>query len=757
MNIFNRKTIDHFKSRASKDKPEWYISTYDVLSGIAKSNDVDSLKDIDNTLHGVLSKKEYNSFMNPFNFKEERHKNIPGKLRNYDIIVGNVRRFVGEYITSYQEFHVTSMLPDEDNEMLTAANELAYRLLSERAVNKIKAEMNDGEEEASADIPSQVEQFKSRWKDNRVINDFNMLEYVRAFTEDAYIYGKAYFHWIVYGRYFIEHRIYRNDVVKEVINPLEAYPIFNDKDFVEDYEGFLIERKKSLGQIIADHGDELEPKDKVYLREIEKTGLSGLTGSSENAGIIIGLYKMMDGLEGVGGDIENTDLFSANLSAVSVGTLYYKGWEKILILTYIDPLGNELEMEVEEGYEVNPMIGDIGVTEEWYPVTYKQMRFGSRTHGVYTKPVKLDVQRQMINNNAKVKLPITGKVGIFPGFPNHSLVKILFPFQVSINLLEMAKERAIVTAQGKIAIIPKELLGSNEMDQEEEMYNMLVMKKLLPTTANIPNLGSILNSIRDINLSDNEYINLLSELIVITKESAKDAIDMNRQREGNTYASDGKGAAEDSATRMSMGSAVINHVFDHSRCKDYEADIDFSKVAWVDGKKAKFVTTNRQQAFFEVNPIQHMETEYGINVTTAFDYDQQKKAIKDYAFSLGQNGVVNEDIILDVITNKNISKLKEILQVAKTARESKEEQRFQEEQATRKHESDNALEAAQMVDEKERYKIDQDNLTKLLVKEIDLTLKELDMEQSDKDNQVLENIQGLKQKLETQVNILHGK
>ena len=202
-----------------------------------------------------------------------------------------------------------------------------------------------------------------------------------------------------------------------------------------------------------------------------------------------------------------------------------------------------------------------------------------------------------------------------------------------------------------------------------------------------------------------------------------------------------------------MGSALINIVFDISRCKDYQADIDFSKVAWVEGKKGKYITTDKQIKFFEVNSIAHPETEYGVFVTNSVEYSMQKKAIKEYAFSLGQNGTMGEDVMMDIVTNNGISKLKEIVLLAKTARDKKENDQFKQQQETQKYVSDQAAAVEQAKMEHERWKESNKSMTDLLVKEVDIELKRMDNVQQDKNNQVMENINRYKQSLQTLMSV----
>ena len=748
MSIFNKRNVDHFVGSAVKNKPDWYISTFDVLSSLAVSNsDKDHLDRIDKLIRSSIDRKDYNAFLNPFNFKEDRNKRLPGEVRNFDIILSNVRKFIGEYVTSYQEFHVISSLPDEDNEMLDAINDMAYELLSKKALAQIRGEMG-AESDANIDVANEINTFKLRYKDLRSLNAHDMLEYIRSNTNDAYLYAKAYTNWILYGRYFILHGLEDNDIQKEVLNVLNCYPIYNDEDFVEDYDGFYYTSNKSIQQIIANYHNYLDEKDLGYLKILQQN--SNGTVANDVPIILLGPNKNVE--QAFGNDTDTT-AFAKNLGDIETGCLYYKGFKEVRIVKSVDILGNEFETEVDINYQLDPSIGDVESHIEYYPTVYVQYRFGSKHKGVYTKPIEYPVQRHLINNARVVKLPITGKVGIFPFFPNHSIPNVLYPFQVTVNLLHLIRERAILTSKGRIGIIPKELLGSEDADQEGQIYNMLVSKTLFADTENITNLATVIQAVREINLSDSEYITLLDNLIANTVELANNTIDMNRQRAGNTYASDGKGVNEEAVARVSMGSALINIVFDISRCRDYQADIDFSKVAWVDGKKGKYVTTDKQIKFFEVNSIAHPETEYGVFVTNSVEYSMQKKAIKEYAFSLGQNGTMGEDVMMDIVTNNGISKLKEIVLLAKTARDKKESDQFKQQQETQKYVSDQAAAVEQARMDHERWKESNKSMTDLLVKEVDIELKRMDNAQQDKNNQVMENINRYKQSLQTLMSV----
>lgn len=112
-----------------------------------------------------------------------------------------------------------------------------------------------------------------------------------------------------------------------------------------------------------------------------------------------------------------------------------------------------------------------------------------------------------------------------------------------------------------------------------------------------------------------------------------------------------------------------------------------------------------------------------------------------------------EDAMLDIITNNGISKLKEIVMIAKTARDKKENDQFQQQQETQKYVSDQAAAVEQARMDHERWKESNKSMTDLLVKEVDIELKRMDNDQQDKNNLVMENINRYKQSLQTLMSV----
>jgi len=662
---------NHFESDAQKNKPDWYINAFEYYFDIAlSSTDLSYLETIKNAFHGELRREDYNYVLNPFNFKEDRFKNLPGRIRNFDIISPVWRRFMGEYTQSPNQFQVVAVNPENENQMLAELNNMVNTQLRQMAVNALnKDDIKTGiDSQEVPNLKERVENFKSTWRDKRAAVDQEILDIIKYMTNDEIFRYRTISDWIVYGRCFSYRTILNNDILKEYVPAEEYYPIDNGEEFVEDHDAGIRVRKMTLFQILERLGDRMGEKEKKRLKELISLFNDGNTAVDS---------KMLSSLNNIE-SLFNTDLFSEGKRYAFCDTqgfanvyhLVYKTYKKVGILTYIDELGVEREMEVSPDYKLNYELGDIEMTKEHIPVVKDMYRIGDDVFELYLKPEELIVQREDLNNRHECKLPYNGKIGLFPGFPNHSLVDALLPYQVFINILHLVRERAIAKNHGKIAVIPKGLLGADDISQEEQIYYMLADNKLYADDT-AGNFSLAIQAVKSIDLSDYEFIRSLNDLIKETKEAAYEDVDMNRQRLGQTQASDGKYTTQQALLRSAMGSAIITEMYNKFLETDYNSDIDHSKVAFIEGKKGEYITSDKHVAMFEIDGIYHSETNYGIFAKHDQLEKEKLEQLKSFAFSAGQNGQLT--LAAEAVEANNSSKVRDIIKRFEDIMKTREE------------------------------------------------------------------------------------
>lgn len=714
----NPTLVDHHVSDDIKNG-DWRISTYNYYYNICNNSSSTSfIEDIRKTLFNEIDKADYNYFVNPLSFKNPNHQNLPGRLRNYDVITPIFRRYIGEYISNSNIFHVVSAIPDEENRYLKKVNDYFYKLIDKKAASKLAAkgfDVPDAKGEEGDDVNEEFETFKKSFKDNKTTRDATLLDYIKYSTRDEYLYAILYSDWILYSRYYVDRYIDHNDIVKERIDPMSAKHPNNGQEFVDDYEAFWREIPMDF-PTISNYFPDLTAKELDYIKlQLNRDG-----NSSSHSSLLKGMY-----IESVANEFLASNAITPIYNGViNVGKLYYKGFKRIAILKYTDLFGQVQEMEVDDDYELRIDAGDIGMEYVFYPTVYVQYCIGAKDSGIYTKPEEIAVQRHKLNDLRKVKLPVTGKCNIATSLPDHSIVRICKDHQILLNLLYLARERAIAKNHGKIAIIPKALLGSSDASIEDNLYFMLADNKLFIDTS-VPGTATFINALKELNLSDSEYITTLSNLISETKDAAMEACDMNRQRYGDVMASDGKSTNEQAIIRSSTGSALTNFVFNFARALDYNADIDFTKVAFINGKKANFVNTEGVEAMVEIEGYGHANTEFNCYCVSGAKYNRQLAKFEELAFSAAQNGDIG--VAASAIVEDDISKLKVIIdkyeasknkrsqqaaEIQKQINDARDQMTMSQSQANRDVLSDNNK---------------RDNETKLALKQVDALIAELEI------------------------------
>ena len=105
-----------------------------------------------------------------------------------------------------------------------------------------------------------------------------------------------------------------------------------------------------------------------------------------------------------------------------------------------------------------------------------------------------------------------------------------------------------------------------------------------------------LQSIREVATSAiTNYIQMLDNLKQGLKAEAWEAANMNNARFGDAKDYAGKAVNESNYSQAMTGSVWSLECFNLFRERDYVANIDYSKFAWIDGKRGSYVdpTTNK--------------------------------------------------------------------------------------------------------------------------------------------------------------------
>ena len=682
-----------------KQKEKWYIPTAEYM--IAKCQSANSNKRVQqalyNAVNGIINEEDYRYVLNPFHAEEPKLQQFPARMRNHDLITPIILRYIGEYIkqpfkavVGINNSDVSIKRKQEQFEKLkpllnaqfqkTLIDNGAAHLLPDGGQEFNQTMSPEEQEQIPKTFKEVLAQIEQNWNDFRVKQGQQAIAYLNDKLKLDYKFWTAYFDWITSSSFFTYRSVYRDTIEFKIIPPLEAYPLDNGEDFVEDMPAFLHIYQANIYDIYEEARDELSETDKQYLDNMINKYNRGLNTITVTDKFIADRFGTVYDVLGNSKKVRHR-WYEGN-GLINVYHIAFKTLRKIKILKYINNVGEEHEVEVSEDYKLDKSKGDISITSEWIPEVLEMKRYGDEYTGVYTKPKRVVAQRSQVNNSANVKLPFGGKIGLFRGFDEFSVVKTLLPYQVVYNIIHYYREMAIAKNKGKVLVMPKGLLVNDDEITTEEALYYLKSDGTLYADETAENFNVAIQGLKQLDLSDAQYITGLSQILADIKEEAMDAVMMNRQRYGNTYASDGKATTEQSIFRASIASAPINEVFNLARCNEYLSLLDYSKFAWAtDDEKydlGSYLSEDGRVEYFTITPKEYIESDFGVFVHNITKEQDKIAAYKEIAFSAAQNGAF--EVAVEAIEAENTNKLKSIIKAWRELEDQRAQQQQQQQQ-----------------------------------------------------------------------------
>lgn len=713
----------------SQKNEAWQKSCVDAFINLSKfgiSERRTYLKSLYDYYNGVIDEEDYNYVLKPYG---KTRKNFPSKLRNYPIIKPVIDLLLGEKSKRPLEFTVTVQNSDSvsikeetlKNLMLT---NIKAKFLSELAK---QGQLPEGVEAEEPPLPKQIqEEFNRSYVDGRAIRGQAALNYIMYFTEFYDKLQKQFFHFLVTGECYSHKGVRRNEPFYEVINPLDVdFDKDPDIDFVEDGDWAILRKYAHASTIIDNLGD--------FLTDDQILQLETPTHTAAQAYL---LYRA----EAAGAD---DNIYRNRL--VEVVTVYWKSRKRVGFVMYDDPnTGNQETFDVDEDYKMPKELKDLGAKMEWEWVN--EVWEGTRIDGLYYIKMRPYVnQRNSLDNPSICKLPINGRKYSDINSQNVSLISLGIPYQLNYNIYKYRLELAIarskdIIAQFDINMIPKnwdmdkfmhyvEGTGIAWVDYNKEGIQLS------------PQHQSVLDmSIKTIS----QYLTLLESIMLEWEKLSG----VTRQRQGQMGTYEGKATSQQSIVQSSHITEDIFRKFSNFEQRELQGLLDYSKEAWLNGKKATYVMPDGSFDELDIDPITHMESEYGIFVSDAGKDIDKKQKIEGLAQAAVQNGLPLSAAIA-MYESDSLSQIKDkIIQAEKAQEQLKQaqDQAMQQQEQAKIQVQQQAIQQAALDKEKDRQlqievaligaesndKASQANLEKMMqdfqIKQQEIALKERDLD-----------------------------
>jgi hypothetical protein len=640
------------------------VDAFINLSKFGLSERRNYLKTLYDYYNGEIDEQDYKYVLKPYGRTRE---NFPSKLRNYPIIKPIIDLLIGEkskrplnYTVAVKNGDAISLKEQAKKEVLIAT---IQKMFVQQYTKQTNPELGAQMEQEAPQIPQQIlEQFETSYVDDRAIKGQHAINYIMQNEEIYDKFQKLFFHFLVSGECYTEKGVRRAEPFYDVINPLDIdYDKDPDIDFVEDGDWAIIRKFAHVSTIIDQFGEYLTDKQVLDLETPHQTSVdSYLLYRAEASGADDNIYRNR---------------------LIECVTVYWKSRKRIGFVSYEDPMtGTIEEFQVDEDFKLPAELKQYNAKLDWEWVN--EVWRGTKIDNTFFVNINpLPNQRLSLDNPSRCKLPINGRKYSDINSNNISLVSLGIPYQLNYNIYKYRLELSIarskdIIAQFDINMIPK------KWDMDKFMYYVEgtgiawvdYNKEGIQLS---PQHQSVLDmSIKTIQ----QYIVLLDSIMMEWEKISG----VNRQRQGAIGQYEGKGSSQQAIVQSSHITEDLFRKFSSFEQRELQGLLDYSKEAWVTGKKGMYVMPDTTMQYIDIDSMQHMESEYGIFVSDSGADVEKLNQAKGLAQAMIQNGTPASDI-LEMLDTDNIAGIKQKIKKAERARQELEQaqqeaQRQQQEQ-----------------------------------------------------------------------------
>lgn len=708
LNIFP----DQFKTEKEKMDESWIKNTMDYFANKAYAEYVKNrdtfVKNYD-LVKGILRMEDFYQEPQVKSFTEMLTTNLelPAYVKMYSIITTPLNELVGEISKRPDTFRVKAF--DEDSK----AEELEFKtgILQEYVINKakekilLKADMS-GEEIDSEQlqqltmeqVQDELDSYTSvaeKWA-NHVLTcqkaEFNLKEKSEDAFRDLLISAREFYH------------IYEDNSKLgfniEVANPKNTWFLTTpDRKYISDPTG------RAQGAYAAGTVQVMELSEIIEsIPDLTKEEIDHLRSSLQDYGLInvresnLGNPNVSPGIDSVTYDTydplvlqtrmiiesemkENNDGLkdflglTSNVSSFGykyvVVRAYWISKRKIGKLIYLDEMGNEQSMLVDENYKSGTIPTEESLEWGWVNQWYQGIKIGPDIYHI--KPFKL------LNY-----CPIIGLTHEVKNTEAKSLIDLMKPFQVLYNVCMNQLYKLLEKEVGKVYLtsirhvpVPKDGDAQDALDvwEMEARNRGVVFIDDSPENLKSP---SSFNQFRDIDLTRTQEIQSRYQLAQQLKNECWELIGMSRQRLGSVTASE---SATGTQTAIQQSYAQTEPLFvahEYVMGQLYQSIID--AALYVESKKPQstlsYITSEGESAFVQVNGSDLKFRDLKVFLTNRPDDTQMFNELRQLAQPLMQNGGSLYDVI-QLYSTKSIREMKRIFKSLKEKQDQMQQQQMQ--------------------------------------------------------------------------------
>lgn len=656
---------DLFASEKTKQGAQWTKQMCDWIIGAAlANNDKSRVQTFLNAANGIVDESTYKYVMSTYNSVNGKKEDLPGKIRDVDFLTPIKEKYMGEFINTYNNYQVYNA----DINIITKRNKDLRLALDSLLRQQFINIMNDNgvqTGEPTKELPSAEEFIKKAskdWIDESAVSMQKTIELLNSITNASEKYIQAFYYWFTTESCYTYRDVRYNDVIFEVISPLEYYRVDSGNLFVEDDDYGMRCFPVNINDIIGEYQEILSPANIAYIKSIIER--------HRNTGNYDVTPTMLMSREVSFSNGEQNVAPNLTISPTGVCKAYHCVFKipmRRCILTYVNSLGDIEDRIVNDDYVLDATAGDIDLRYTYVLQVWEAYRFGEADWGVYTKSQPCILQREEVNNVNHCKLPYNGINRVMLLNDPKPIPYRLLPYLALYRLYTLIEERTISKFKSWL-LIPESLLADTEgMSMHERLDIAQRDGTLIFDDSDVAQQQASLQYTREVaNQTMINYLTTINQIKTSIKQEAYELANMNAQRAGEIQARSGKAVTEMGLNQGLMGSVWMLKIFDFFRCRDMMANADAAKIAWIDGIQGSYVDPNTHEVVqVAVNGVDFVNANIGIFVGNTTELNDQVRKLEEIAFAASQNG--NYDIAAEAVCNHDISSLRKYIKEAAEA------------------------------------------------------------------------------------------
>jgi len=759
LNIFP----DQFKTEKEKRDESWIKNTMDYFANKAYAEYVKNrdtfVKNYD-LVKGILRMEDFYQEPQVKSFTDmlTADLNLPAYVKHYSIITTPINELVGEISKRPDAFRIKAFDDDSQSEELEYKTGMLQEYVIAQAKQQImeKVAMSGEEiedeqiqqmtmEEVQDDLDSYTS-VAEKWA-NHILTcqkaDFNLKEKSEDAFRDMLISAREFYH-IYEDNSKVGYNI-------EVANPKNTWFLTTpDRKYISDPTG------RAQGAYAAGTVQVMELSEIIEaIPDLTKDEIDHLRSSLQDYGLInvresnLGNPNVAPGIDSVQYDTydplvlqtrmmiesemkENNDGLrdflglTSNVSSFGykyvVVRSYWISKRKIGKLIYLDEVGNEQSVLVDENYKSGTIPTQQSLEWGWINEWYQGIKIGPDIYHI--KPYKL------LNY-----CPIIGLTHEVKNTEARSLVDLMKPFQVLYNVCMNQLYKLLEKEVGKVYLtsirhipIPKDGDAQDALDiWEMEARNRGVMF-IDDSPENLKSPSSF-NQFRDIDLTRTQEIQSRYQLAMQLKNECWELVGMTRQRMGSISASESATGTNAAIAQSYSQTEPLFVAHEYILMQLYQAIIDAS--LYVESRKPQstlsYITSKGESAFVQVNGTDLKFRDLKVFATNRPEDKKMFEEIRGLSQAVIQNGGSLHDVI-ELYSTNSVREMKKVFKTLKDRQEQMQDQQMQQQQQQMEQQQQQAqaqLQQAQLVQEQQLAHDDyQKELDRINKKEIALIAAE---------------------------------